>query len=95
MPAARVRLARPALLAATAFAAFFGGMLDAQQTASAPPPAAQVGSQSQDPDFAKAVREWTTAPEFLSPLVDHLPEPVGNFIEKHVPCYFARKSRYR
>ena len=27
-----------------------------------------------DADFAKAVKEWTTRPEFLSPLVDHLPK---------------------
>lgn len=26
-----------------------------------------------DEDFARSVREWTTRPEFLSPLVDHLP----------------------
>lgn len=25
-----------------------------------------------DPEFAKSVKEWTTRPEFLSPLVDHL-----------------------
>lgn len=30
-------------------------------------------AQAMDPDFAKAVKEWTTRPEFLSPLVDHLP----------------------
>lgn len=27
-----------------------------------------------DEDFARSVREWTTRPEFLSPLVDHLPK---------------------
>ena len=27
-----------------------------------------------DADFARSVREWTTRPEFLSPLVDHLPK---------------------
>ena len=27
-----------------------------------------------DPDFAKSVKEWTTKPEFMSPLVDHLPK---------------------
>jgi len=27
-----------------------------------------------DADFAKAVREWATRPEFLTPLVDHLPK---------------------
>jgi hypothetical protein len=31
------------------------------------------GGQATDADFAARVREWTTQPEFLSPLVDHLP----------------------
>ncbi len=31
-------------------------------------------AQQMDEDFAKAVREWTTRPEFISPLVDHLPK---------------------
>ena len=40
----------------------------------APPAAAQPGNgQAMDADFAAQVREWTTRPEFLSPLVDHLP----------------------
>jgi hypothetical protein len=30
-------------------------------------------AQTMDPDFAAHVKEWTTKPEFLSPLVDHLP----------------------
>jgi zinc carboxypeptidase len=30
-----------------------------------------------DGDFARAVKEWTTRPEFSSPLVDHLPKAVG------------------
>ena len=30
--------------------------------------------QPMNEDFAERVREWTTAPEFLSPLVDHLPK---------------------
>jgi len=30
-------------------------------------------AQQMDPDFAAAVKQWTTKPEFLSPLVDHLP----------------------
>ncbi len=29
--------------------------------------------QQNDPDFAAKVKEWTTKPEFSSPLVDHLP----------------------
>ena len=30
-------------------------------------------AQTMDPEFAAHVKEWTTKPEFLSPLVDHLP----------------------
>lgn len=38
---------------------------------------AQNGSQTMDADFAKSVKEWTTKPEFISPLVDHLPKVAG------------------
>jgi hypothetical protein len=34
-------------------------------------------SQEQDEDFARSVKEWTTRPEFISPLVDHLPRVPG------------------
>jgi len=34
-------------------------------------------TQTQDEDFAKSVAEWTTRPEFISPLVDHLPKVEG------------------
>src|SRR5688572_22688506 len=40
-------------------------------------PAARAHTQAMDEDFAKSVREWTTRPEFLSPLVDHLPKVAG------------------
>src|SRR5437867_13451382 len=30
-----------------------------------------------DPDFARAVKGWTTRPDFSSPLVDHLPKVAG------------------
>jgi hypothetical protein len=30
-----------------------------------------------DADFAKSVNEWTTRPDFISPLVDHLPKAAG------------------
>jgi hypothetical protein len=30
-----------------------------------------------DPEFARLVKEWTTRPEFSSPLVDHLPKIAG------------------
>ena len=34
-------------------------------------------AQTMDPDFAARVKEWTTKPEFISPLVDHLPASAG------------------
>ena len=39
--------------------------------------AAHAQTQAMDEDFAKSVKEWTTKPEFLSPLVDHLPKVAG------------------
>ena len=30
-----------------------------------------------DEEFARLVKEWTTRPEFISPLVDHLPKVAG------------------
>ena len=33
-----------------------------------------TAQQQMDADFAKSVKEWTTKPEFVSPLVDHLPK---------------------
>ncbi len=30
-------------------------------------------AQTMDPDYTARVKEWTTKPEFMSPLVDHLP----------------------
>jgi hypothetical protein len=35
------------------------------------------GTQLQDEEFAQRVREWTTQPYFMSPLVDHLPKVDG------------------
>jgi Zinc carboxypeptidase len=34
-------------------------------------------AQTQDEDFARSVKEWTTQPYFISPLVDHLPKVEG------------------
>ena len=34
-------------------------------------------AQTQDEDFARSVKEWTTQPYFMSPLVDHLPKVAG------------------
>lgn len=36
-----------------------------------------LSGQGLDEEFARSVREWTTRPEFLSPVVDHLPRAVG------------------
>jgi 8-oxo-dGTP pyrophosphatase MutT (NUDIX family) len=43
--------------------------------------------QAQDPDFEKAVKEWTTEPYFISPLVDHLPRVPGIPMPKDVLGY--------
>jgi hypothetical protein len=40
-------------------------------------PEARAQTQAMDEDFARSVKEWTTKPEFLSPLVDHLPKVAG------------------
>ena len=34
-------------------------------------------AQAQDEDFARSVKDWTTQPYFMSPLVDHLPKVPG------------------
>jgi len=48
---------------------------------------AQSG-QTQDEEFAKDVKEWTTGPEFISPLVDHLPKAAGVPSPKDVLGYY-------
>lgn len=40
-------------------------------------PAAQAPGAARDAEFATIVKQWTTKPEFLSPLVDHLPKKPG------------------
>jgi len=40
-------------------------------------PVAQSPAAAADEEFGRLVREWTTRPEFLSPLVDHLPAVAG------------------
>ncbi|HZP48557.1 MAG TPA: M14 family zinc carboxypeptidase [Vicinamibacterales bacterium] len=39
--------------------------------------APRLAAQNDDPEFARLVKEWTTRPEFISPLVDHLPKVAG------------------
>src|SRR5215471_5010660 len=48
----------------------------------APQASAQV-----DADFASSVKQWTTKPEFMSPLVDHLPLKAGVPTPKDVLGY--------
>ena len=63
-----VTLRRRAARVACALVALLG-------VAAAPP---QIQKLQQDEDFAAAVKQWTTRPEFLSPLVDHLPQVAGD-----------------
>jgi hypothetical protein len=44
-------------------------------------------AQTQDEEFAKLVKEWTTQPYFISPLVDHLPKVAGVPTPKDVLGY--------
>src|SRR6202050_3921845 len=50
--------------------------------------AAIAAAQQMDEDFAKSVKEWTTRPEFISPLVDHLPKSSGVPSPKDVLGYY-------
>lgn len=43
--------------------------------------------QQMDEDFARSVKDWTTKPEFISPLVDHLPKVAGVPSPKEVLGY--------
>ncbi|MCG6987223.1 MAG: hypothetical protein LJF06_03405 [Gemmatimonadetes bacterium] len=45
-------------------------------------------TQREDTAFARLAREWTTHPEFLSPLVDHLPKVAGVPSPKDVLGYY-------
>ena len=45
--------------------------------------------QPQDEEYAKLIKEWTTRPEFMSPLVDHLPKVPGVPSPKDVLGYYV------
>src|SRR5215813_4731453 len=45
--------------------------------------------QPQDEEYARLVKEWTTSPEFMSPLVDHLPKVSGVPSPKDVLGYYV------
>ena len=50
---------------------------------------AAFAQQAQDPDYARLVKEWTTRPEFMTPLVDHLPKVAGVPSPKDVLGYYV------
>src|SRR3954451_10616949 len=60
-------------LAATAAAICLAASMPAQQMVTE----TRDLAQPQDEEFAKLISEWTTAPSYLSPLVDHLPKVTG------------------
>ncbi|HLJ51287.1 MAG TPA: M14 family zinc carboxypeptidase [Bryobacteraceae bacterium] len=45
--------------------------------------------QAQDEEYARLVKEWTTKPEFMSPLVDHLPKVAGVPTTKDILGYYV------
>jgi hypothetical protein len=57
------------------------------------PRAQQPVATDNDPEFAKVVREWTTKPEFLSPLVDHLPKKAGVPTPKEILGYYIGEPK--
>ena len=72
---------RPARLLASLFLLVVasGSEIVAQSTANkavSASPAVET-RPGDDPEFARLVKEWTTKPEFSSPLVDHLPKVAG------------------
>src|SRR5215469_137954 len=50
---------------------------------------AAFAQQAQDPDYARLVKDWTTKPEFMTPLVDHLPKVAGVPSPKDVLGYYV------
>jgi hypothetical protein len=56
-------------------------------------PAAQPPAEQHDAEFARLVGEWTTRPEFTSPLVDHLPLREGVPTPKDVLGYHIGEPR--
>src|SRR5436190_17674371 len=55
---------------------------------------AQPKPQPQDDEFARLVKEWTTRPEFMSPLVDHLPKAPGIPTVKDVLGYYSGAPKH-
>ena len=51
------------------------------------------GQQETDADFARLVHQWTTKPEFISPLVDHLPKSSSVPSPKDVLGYYIGEPK--
>ena len=49
--------------------------------------------QPMDEEYARLVKEWTTRPEFMSPLVDHLPKVPGVPSPKDVLGYYVGQPK--
>jgi hypothetical protein len=61
-------------------------------------PAAQrrgagAAAPENDHEYARLVKEWTTKPEFMSPLVDHLPKKVGVPTPQDVLGYYIGEPK--
>ena len=85
--ARRVSGRRGVLVCLTAVVIGVGASQAAQQAPTTRAPAVVVPAD--DPDFASVVKQWTTKPEFLSPLVDHLPKMTGVPTPKDILGYYV------
>ena len=65
------------LSAAFLLALAFSGWSVLAQTSVSQQVNAKITADIDDADFARVVKEWTTRPDFISPLVDHLPKVAG------------------
>ncbi len=79
---------RKHLLWAVTAIAFVGWSVSAQKPV---PPSANVPAD--DAEFARMVKQWTTSPEFSSPLVDHLPKVAGVPSPKDVLGYYIGEPK--
>lgn len=57
------------------------------------PEARQATRDTSDQEFARLVKEWTTKPEFSSPLVDHLPRKAGVPTPRDVLGYYIGEPK--
>jgi hypothetical protein len=54
---------------------------------------AALAQQSQDADYARLVKEWTTRSEFMSPLVDHLPKAASIPTTRDILGYYVGEPK--